>query len=257
MQRLAPILITVSCMAASALADPSVSSHPLADHISALSGFRGSTTLHSEGSGNILDVTIDYGVFAPSKFPGTFETWKEDSVPVFPDPNPADYIYAYQIHNNSPPSTVALSHLNLHLAGGVAMSSLGYDKGLDQVDEDIIPSSWSASSTNVVYYFYYPQILPNEFSVVLLLSSPDPPTFQTASVLDGGLSAEGKLPSPVPAPGAAVLGMIGLSTVASVVRRIRLGRSDRGLYSIPGNIYRTVSSPDQNRQFPSGHAGRT
>ena len=92
------LLLTVavaSWVPAVALAD--FDDHPLAGHAQALSGFTGSQDFVRTEGGKTLDVTVDYAVFAPGSFPGTFVPFSG-----FPSLPPGDYVYAYELYTNSP-----------------------------------------------------------------------------------------------------------------------------------------------------------
>jgi len=161
-----------------------------------------------------LDINVDFAVWAPGQFPGTYVPFAG-----FTPANPTDYVYAYQVYNNGPghgQSTRQFSQLGINSTGGV-INSLGKDPSFDPSGVDVDTPFAFLSPQGASYQFLVPTIGVNQFSVVLLLTSPNAPTFSQASVFDSGLSANGQVPMPVPAPATLTLLALG----AACLRRRR------------------------------------
>lgn len=219
------VLFAVATVApASARAD--FVTHPLLTGPGTMSGFTGQEHFYSTGiaaniPNAILDITIDFAVFAPGQYTGTF-----NALPGFIAPTGSNYIYAYQVHNNGPlhgSGNRVFSKLGLSTTGAT-VTSVGRDLNYDPSTLDVSPTLAAVAGGGVTYIFITPNIAPDKFSMILLLASPHAPAFGRATVLDSGLSDDGQLPTPspvaVPAPGAALLGALGLAMLRSVRQRI-------------------------------------
>jgi uncharacterized protein (TIGR03382 family) len=166
------------------------------------------TTTHflATNGTDTLDINVDFAVWAPGQFPGNYVPFAG-----FLPANPADYVYAYQVYNNGPghgASTRQFSQLGINSAGGV-INSLGKDPTFDPSGVDVDTPFAFLSPQGASYQFLVPTIQVNQFSVVLLLTSPNAPTFSQASVFDSGLSANGQVPMPIPAPATLTLLALG------------------------------------------------
>jgi hypothetical protein len=197
---------------AAAVAQADWITRPLQGHASAL--ISGTTSFTGASTVGLLDVDVDWAVFAPGEFSlagGVFSPF-----PGFGAPSATDYIYAYQIYNKGAThggvSDTHLSSLNINFGTMGSVSSLGSDPGFDADGTDVNATLAVSFPPTASYLFYLPSLGVDEFSVVLLLSSPKAPTMSDVSnVIDGGLAINGQLPAPVPSPAAAVLGLIGLA----------------------------------------------
>jgi len=162
-----------------------------------------------------LDINVDYAVWAPGHFPGNYVPFA-GFLPLVP----GDFVYAFQIYDNGPghgQSTRQFSQLGIDSLGGM-IDSLGKDPTFDPSPMAVDTNFAFLSPQGASYQFLIPAIGVNQFSVVLLLSSPQAPNFSQASVFDSGLSAHGPLPMPAPAPGTMALVAFG---VAVMMRRAR------------------------------------
>lgn len=176
--------------------------------------WQGQTQFFSTNGVRSLDITVDYAVFAPGQFPGNYTPFAGFLMP------PAnDYLYAYQVYNtgvaNGGLSTTQFSQLGIDTLGPV--SSLGKDQsGVGPTgDAGGINTNFAfLSQQGASYLFLVPSIQVDEYSIVLLYSSPIGPSFSNATVYDSGLSATGNLPTPIPAPASAALALAGLGAVA-------------------------------------------
>ncbi|MGC9455547.1 MAG: PEP-CTERM sorting domain-containing protein [Phycisphaerae bacterium] len=130
---------------------------------------------------------VDYAVYAPNQYPGEHED-KSDS-----------YIYAYQIFNDAT-SEVPLSSFSVGLDAGSGAANPGDDGsyGVAGGEAPLLaylvgdpPSSvsWAGFDTS-----------PEEYSTVLLYSSPYGYQWKSATLADGGEGVTKQLPSPVPEP---------------------------------------------------------
>lgn len=170
--------------------------------------------------------TVDYAVFWPDHFTATNSTALNDpdGVP-FQIPDASAYVYVYQISlsNDSQP----VSTLGLNVQAASSISGVGVNDTGD-------PSTWVSPSYAflndtpgfgvIEFWFSSPnQLEGGETSYYMLYSSTLAPTFAQAGITNGGFPVDipGGLPSPViPAPGAALLGVIGLSLIGPLKRRL-------------------------------------
>jgi hypothetical protein len=160
-------------------------------------------------NGTVLKVDVDYAVFQPSALVGTVTP---SPFAPYATPDLGEYIYAYQI-NVLAESTVPLSRLGIDLDAN-RVTGVGYDGALPQQNANraqLRPDS-------LTFRFDYTEnneLNPGTQSFLLLYSSPDAPTYTTASIVDGGtsISEPNSLPAPIPTPGAAMLGVLGLGTL--------------------------------------------
>ncbi len=202
-------------VASPALAD--FANRVVANAPNAIAGFQGSENFSGAVVGGQLDVDVDYAVFAPGDFAGTFNEFP--GLPAF-DPN--DYVYAYQVYNigaaNGGTSTTAVSQMAINLSSGGLIGSLGEDPDFDPSPNDV-PATAAFDFGDSALYLYLNGGLPiDNFGVVLLLSSPFGPAFVDANVVDGGGNINGFLPGPIPEPTSLLLLVAGLG-VASLRRR--------------------------------------
>jgi hypothetical protein len=207
-----PVIATFALSALiSASAQANFVTHPLIGHAGA--GISGTSPfIGAAANGGTIDVNVDYAVFAPGAFTangGAFTPFGG-----FGPLSPTDYVYAYQIYNNGPAhqgtGNVEISSLNIVFGPFGSVSSLGNDPGFDPDPNDINATLAFNFSPTASYLFIAPNSLGvDEFSTVLLLSSPLAPALQNASyVIDGGTTVTGVLPAPVPEPGTLVLALV-------------------------------------------------
>lgn len=212
-------VLTTALAIGSAFALTSVASASFGNRVLQLAGgtlggpFQGTQNFLSTNGTDTLDITVDFAVWGPGAYAGGYIPFA-GYAPVAP----SDYVYAFQIYNNGPGnglSTRQFSQLGINSAGGPIVS-LGKDPLFDPAGTDIDTNFAFLTPTGASYLFLVPTIQVNQFSVVLLLTSPVGPTFANASVFDSGLSAQGQLPVPnvVPAPAGLALGLAGLGLAA-------------------------------------------
>ena len=210
MKRLFPFVVPFLALCCSSAAFADMSSFPLrAGGLGTIPGFAGTVPFVASG----FSTEVDFAVWAPGDYP--FST--AGITPLAGTFDPGAFVYAYQIHN-SDSSTFGITALGIDSAGGV-MAGIAYDLLVDTAMDDIAPSGGVLLPAFSAEYVFG-AVPPDGFSSVLLLSSPDGPAFAAATVIDGGVDADGQLPSPVPAPGAAMLGLIGCGILACFKRRV-------------------------------------
>ena len=222
-------LVVVLFLPATASADFAL--HPLAGASGAV--MSGATSMVATASGLTIDATVDYWVgtsaawTAQSPWPGAF-------FPLASSPGagygPGDYIYAYQIYNNgsttTPPhgtSTTPFSTLSISTVAGATITDTGedhlFDPGPPARPNGTSPTDGVVYSTSLDFEFFTASGLALEtWSSILLFASPNAPMMGSGSILDTGVAANGSLPTPIPVPGAALLGAVGLGIITRIRR---------------------------------------
>ena len=196
--------------------------HPLPTS-SALSGFHCSTHWSHSGGIRHLDANVDYAVFAPGNYPRDLSNFlpyldirPNPDVP-FPNPDPSDYLYAYEIYNNAN-SNDNFFFLSVGIQSKQLVNSLGRDLGADPGGIDAALAFLGLDGAKY-FMFFNPgdhELAPGEHSVVLLMSSPYAPTFESSYIFSAsGMTGEAFLPSPIPTPTAAIAGLVGLLSLAA------------------------------------------
>lgn len=170
---------------------------PLGLDANGMAGFTGSAAFSSGD----LQATLDYAVFAPGDFIGT-------------DPSGgSEYVYAYQVFNTSTGRSV--DTFSVGLLAGHGAGNAGAEPGYPQVG-GVAPTLVTIGADSVVADLLTPAVAPGGFSQVVIFTSPNGPTFASASVRSGGVVAQEMAPTPVPEP--ATIGLLGLLG-ASLLRR--------------------------------------
>ena len=173
--------------------------------------WQNTTHFLASNSERALDIQVDYAVFAPGQFPGSYTPFAG-----FAAPAANEYVYAYQIYNvgtaHGGTSGSAFSQLAVDILSPV--SSLGKDESGAGPTGDAGGLSTSfafLSQQGASYLFLVPALQVDQYSVVLFLTSTYGPSFAQATVYDHGLSATGNLPMPLPTPASASLLVLGLA----------------------------------------------
>jgi hypothetical protein len=187
---------------------------PLWSDPNAMSAWRGTKGFYDVGSGATLDVDVEYAVYAPGNY-GLSGT----------DPSGgAHYVYAYQVFNDLL-GNVPVSSFSVGLDPTANVASIGSDAGSGTTPGGTAPTASAFSGTpptSACWYFFLNTIDPsptNEYSTVLLFTSPYGPQWAPGSLLDSGLSDRHDLPSPMPEP--ATLALMALGGVGMLLRRKR------------------------------------
>lgn len=181
---------------------------PLGVDPDGIPAFTGTTVFHATDGVEHLFADVDYAVFAPGDFSGA-------------DPSGGtDYVYAYQAYNTGGMDDVSLSAVTVGLAPGAVAADAGDDPAYPMVG-GVSPNLAAVLADSVGFFFDDPRVFPGEFSTVVLFTSPDAPMMGVGSVIDGGLSDQQTLPTPVPEPGTLLL-LIGLGAAGALRRANRV-----------------------------------
>jgi hypothetical protein len=186
---------------------------PLVSDPNAMPAWQGTQQFYDTDGVATLDVDVEYAVYAPGKY-GLSGT----------DPSVGtQFVYAYQVFNDLL-GDVPVSSFSVGLDPTANVANIGFDAG----SGTLVGTAPTASAfsgvppTSAVWYFYLNTIDPppaNEYSTVLLFTSPYGPKWAPGSLLDAGLSDKQNLPSPIPEP--ATLALMALGGVGLLARRRR------------------------------------
>jgi len=186
---------------------------PLVSDPNAMPAWQGTQGFYDVGSGTTLDVDVEYAVFKPGAY-GLSGT----------DPSGGkEYVYAYQVFNDLL-GNVPVSSFSVGLDPTAKVANIGSDAGSGTLGGTAPTASAFSGTppTSACWYFFLNTIDPppaNEYSAVLLFTSPYGPQWAPGSLLDSGLSDRQDLPSPMPEP--ATMTLVGLGLAGLVARRRR------------------------------------
>lgn len=205
-------LILALGIAVALLISPSYAG-PLASHPDAVDSATGSQLTSSGG----LNVTVEYAVLEVDDF-------NDDFSGLGYTPTPGQLVYAYQVINNDPPSTVDVTTqiiLPADPAGNIGSFNIG----------DVAPGASTFIGTQATWFFFS-AITPGQTSYGLAFSSPNAPVLDFSGSLTvgvGGASVVAAVhvpgddlyvPAPIPEPSTvAMLGLGGLALVGLRRRR--------------------------------------
>jgi hypothetical protein len=178
---------------------------PLAVDTTSIAGFHGTTPfqgydLSHNPSG--LTGTIDYAVWAPGTFPGTFAGFSA-----------SDYVYAYQAHETGP---APLSSVSIALTGPADTLNIGDftgDNGFGLVSGSPSNLAYILPLDSANWAMFVPQ---GGSSDGLAFSSPNGPIMSTGSTIDDGtvgfvMPVPSPNPNRVPEPGTLTLASCGVA----------------------------------------------
>ena len=178
---------------------PCVSGGLLLSDPCAIPAWTGTT---SYDSGGVLLADVDYAVFAPGDYGGI-------------DPSGGtEYVYAYQVFNNSPDGSISMFSVGLIDGSGATGDTIDPAYGGD-VTPTITYIDYGSNSFKIA--LFTPSLPAGQFAEVGLFTSPNPPVMIVSSVINSGRSAEGIAPTPVPEP--ATISLLGLASLALLRRK--------------------------------------
>lgn len=160
---------------------------PLATDPAALPDFRGTALFDASG---ILLVELDYAVYEPGAYP-------DDGVNGDDPSDGTAYVYAYQIFNVSASRSLTTLGIGLepcHAVIEAVMDPLHATTGGLEPDLSVLLFD------SLTLDFLDPQLPAGGHSIVVLMTSPNPPGFFSAAIQDGGLTDQELVASPQPDP---------------------------------------------------------
>ena len=201
--RIASQALSVICLALVTLTTASLHAVPLQTDPNGMDGgvpalWQGSKAYLQAapvGTGS-LNALVDFAVFAPAKF--------NLSYPGMDPSGGANYVYAYQLHNQVA-GTASISTFSVGLSGGnETPSGIGFVPagGAAPTSTTFIPGGPPFTSAGFSYTGAL--LAPGATSQILIFTSPYGPDFDNASLM-GGINKTEQLPSPVPEPSTLVL----------------------------------------------------
>jgi hypothetical protein len=141
--------------------------------------YSGTTTFNLSNGTSVLNVSVEYAVFAPGQYAGSDIS------------GGSDYIYAYQIFSDSA-SNVAVDFFSVDVSAG-SINAVGADTTYG-VLAGVNPLAFNFPQS-AGYMFIYSALQPGQHSSVMLFSSDYAPTMGFGTVSGGGLSGMGALPT--------------------------------------------------------------
>jgi len=188
---------------------PGALAFPLMSDPAAMPAWQGSKTFYATDGIHLVDVQVEYAVYAPGAFPG------DDAS------GGTDYVYAYEIFNDFDPDSLAISILTVGLMPGCGAHNIGWQAGPPGQVGGAAPdfASISVSALSARWFFITDTVNYAEDSATLVFTSPKEPRWMSGSVTDGGVSVFESLPSPMPEP--ATLGLLAAGGLLLLRRRAR------------------------------------
>lgn len=143
-------------------------------------GYSGTTAFNLSNGTSVLNVSVEYAVFAPGTYAGSDIS------------GGSDFIYAYQIFSNSA-SNCAVDFFSIDIPLGCSINAVGTDTGYGTLG-GVNPLAFKFPQS-AGYMFIYSALNPGQHSSVLLFSSDYSPVMSFGTVSGGGLSGMGALPT--------------------------------------------------------------
>ena len=168
----------------------------------------------------LLDVNVDYAVYAP----GQFQLSSALHNPTDPSGG-TQYVYAYQLLNDVG-GTLPVTAFSV---GFTEAGTDGRNKAVLNVS-DVSPFPAGAAPSNTAYngqsavWNYATAMATGNESAVLVYTSPYPPETDYASVQGGIATDQERLPSPVPEPASGLLLFLCAAALLAATRAGRLHR---------------------------------
>ena len=193
-------------LAAVLLAAGTTQAAPLATDPLTMAAWRGAKDFDSSGGGWTLDVKVEFAVYDKGDYPGS-------------DPSGGShYVYAYEIFNLAGGSA-DVTQVSIGLAKGSGAVNIGAHTPPPGTDDDeVSPTGETIGLSSAQWDFA--SLLQGEDSQTLRFTSPYGPQWMSGTVMDGGLSDQRDLPSPMPEPAAiSLLALGGVGALLSHRRR--------------------------------------
>ena len=178
--------------------------------------YRNTVNFSSSFMGNTVDADLDFAVYEPGQFNVSF-----------PGQDPSgdsDYVYAYQILDNTGDDIVSLTVGLDGLDDPEPLGTVGFLAGTGLEPSNSYFSE-PAPPTSAVWLFSDPNKLTgdNDPSAILIFTSDAPPELDQATLSVGAwVHQEGDIPSPAPEP--ASVGLLAAGLAAICCRRRRRGK---------------------------------
>jgi len=135
---------------------------------------------------------VDYAVYAPGQYPGDHAD------------KDTNYIYAYQVFNDSGSDQATLSHFSVGLDDDSGAANPWWDDAYGELGGNIPMLSWLVGSPPGSIQ-WVGSWAPGTHTTVLLFSSPYTYTFDSATLVNGGQGDTHPMPSPLPEPATLLL----------------------------------------------------
>jgi len=169
-----------------------------------IGAYSGTTTFNLSNGTSILNVDVEYAVFAPGNYAGNDIS------------GGSDYIYAYQIFSDST-SNVTADFFSVGIPIGSSINAVGIDAAYGILG-GVSPTAFKFPQS--AGYLFYPSVInPDRHSTVLLFSSVHLPTMGFGTISGGGLSGMGALAAPSLIPEPATMALLIPAIMALRIKR--------------------------------------
>ena len=204
--------LVVTVMAVLLALSGTAAASTLVSDLNAMPLWQGTQQFNATSGVRTLQVDAEYAVYAPGNYG------------LSADPSGGtEFVYAYQVFNdllgNAPVSSFSVG---LDPTANVANIGSDATSGTSGGTAPTASVFTGSPPTSAVWYFFNDTIDPppaNEYSTVLLFTSPYGPQWAPATVMNGGLGNTRDLPSPTPEP--ATMAFLALGGVGLLLGRKR------------------------------------